>query len=91
MYEKHFHLTAAPFNLNPDPQFLYATDTVKEALATLAYGIANRKGFVLLTGDVRTGKTTLLFVRPLRISSFRSFSPGRMSWITFLRARRSDS
>jgi general secretion pathway protein A len=62
MYEKHFNLTAAPFNLNPDPRFLYVTDTVKEALATLAYGIANRKGFVLLTGDVGTGKTTLLNV-----------------------------
>jgi general secretion pathway protein A len=62
MYEKHFNLTAAPFNLNPDPRFLYVTDAVKEALATLAYGIANRKGFVLLTGDVGTGKTTLLNV-----------------------------
>lgn len=62
MYEKHFNLTTAPFNLNPDPRFLYVTDTVKEALATLAYGIANRKGFVLLTGDVGTGKTTLLNV-----------------------------
>ena len=62
MYEKHFNLTAAPFNLNPDPRFLYTTDAVKEALATLAYGITNRKGFVLLTGDVGTGKTTLLNV-----------------------------
>ena len=62
MYEKHFNLTAAPFNLNPDPRFLYVTDAVKEALATLAYGVANRKGFVLLTGDVGTGKTTLLNV-----------------------------
>ena len=62
MYENHFGLTAAPFNLNPDPRFLYVTEGVKEALATLAYGIANRKGFVLLTGDVGTGKTTLLNV-----------------------------
>lgn len=62
MYEKHFKLKVAPFNLNPDPRFLYVTDQVKEALATLAYGITNRKGFVLLTGDVGTGKTTLLNV-----------------------------
>jgi general secretion pathway protein A len=62
MYQKHFNLTVAPFNLNPDPRFLYVTEPVKEALATLAYGVTNRKGFVLLTGDVGTGKTTLLNV-----------------------------
>lgn len=62
MYEQHFHLKLAPFNLSPDPQFLYVTPSVKEALATLAYGISSRKGFVLLTGDVGTGKTTLLNV-----------------------------
>jgi len=62
MYEKHFNLSVAPFNLNPDPRFLYITDPVREALATLAYGVTNRKGFVLLTGDVGTGKTTLLNV-----------------------------
>jgi general secretion pathway protein A len=62
MYEKHFNLAVSPFNLNPDPRFLYITDAVKEALATLAYGVTRRKGFVLLTGDVGTGKTTLLNV-----------------------------
>lgn len=62
MYEKHFNLSVAPSNLNPDPRFLYVTEPVKEALATLAYGVNNRKGFVLLTGDVGTGKTTLLNV-----------------------------
>jgi type II secretory pathway predicted ATPase ExeA len=62
MYEKHFNLAVSPFNLNPDPRFLYVTDQVKEALATLAYGVTNHKGFVLLTGDVGTGKTTLLNV-----------------------------
>lgn len=62
MYEKHFNLTVAPFNLNPDPRFLYVTDPVREALATLAYVVTKRKGFVLLTGDVGTGKTTLLNV-----------------------------
>ncbi len=62
MYQKHFNLTVAPFNLNPDPRFLYVTDQVREALANLAYAVVNRKGFVLLTGDVGTGKTTLLNV-----------------------------
>jgi len=62
MYEKHFNLAIAPFNLNPDPRFLYVTEPVREALATLAYGVNKRKGFVLLTGDVGTGKTTLLNV-----------------------------
>jgi general secretion pathway protein A len=62
MYEKHFNLERAPFSLNPDPRFLHVTTSVREALATLAYGVTNRKGFVLLTGDVGTGKTTLLNV-----------------------------
>jgi general secretion pathway protein A len=62
MYEKHFHLTLAPFTLNPDVRFLYVTPSIKEALATLAYGVTKQKGFVLLTGDVGTGKTTLLNV-----------------------------
>jgi type II secretory pathway predicted ATPase ExeA len=62
MYEKHFSLTVAPFTLNPDPRFLYVTPPIKETLATLAYGVTNRKGFMLLTGDVGTGKTTLLNV-----------------------------
>jgi general secretion pathway protein A len=60
MYLKHFNLKIAPFNLNPDPRFLYVTEPIREALATLAYGVVNRKGFVVLTGDVGTGKTTLL-------------------------------
>lgn len=62
MYESHFKLTCSPFNLSPDPRFLYVTESVKEALATLAYGVTSRRGFVLLTGDVGTGKTTLLNV-----------------------------
>jgi general secretion pathway protein A len=60
MYEKHFQLNTAPFSVSPDPRFLYPTGLVKEALATLAYGVNNRKGFIVLTGDVGTGKTTIL-------------------------------
>jgi len=60
MYKKFFGLHANPFNPNPDPRFLFLTATMREALAGLAYGIKNRKGFLLLTGEVGTGKTTLL-------------------------------
>ena len=60
MYEEHFHLTTSPFNLGPDPKFLFLTDAVREALAVLSYGVTARKGFIQLTGEVGTGKTTLL-------------------------------
>jgi len=60
MYKKFFGLQENPFNVNPDPRYLYMTGHAQEALACLTYGIQNRKGFVLLTGEVGTGKTTLL-------------------------------
>ncbi|MBI2877345.1 MAG: AAA family ATPase [Candidatus Tectomicrobia bacterium] len=49
-----------PFNLTPDPRFLYLSEGHQEALAHLIYGVRERRGFVLLTGEVGTGKTTLL-------------------------------
>ncbi len=60
MYKNFFGLKANPFNPNPDPRFLFLTGATREALAALAYGIRNRKGFLLLTGEVGTGKTTLI-------------------------------
>jgi general secretion pathway protein A len=60
MYEEFFGLRENPFNVNPDPRYLFMTRSVLEALACLAYGIEKRKGFILLTGEVGTGKTTLL-------------------------------
>ncbi len=60
MYKNFFGLRAYPFNPNPDPRFLFLTGATREALAALAYGIRNRKGFLLLTGEVGTGKTTLI-------------------------------
>jgi type II secretory pathway predicted ATPase ExeA len=60
MYKNFFGLRENPFNVNPDPRFLYETAHTREALACLRYGVENRKGFVLLTGEVGTGKTTLL-------------------------------
>ncbi|MDE3168506.1 MAG: AAA family ATPase [Acidobacteriota bacterium] len=60
MYQKFFGLRESPFNVNPDPRYLFLTRQIQEALAALTYGIQNRKGFILLTGEVGTGKTTLL-------------------------------
>src|ERR1700689_5452965 len=60
MYQRFFGLNESPFNVNPDPRYLYLTRQIQEALAGLTYGIQNRKGFILLTGEVGTGKTTLL-------------------------------
>ena len=60
MYKEFFGLRANPFNVNPDPRFLFLTQHTEEALACLTYGIQSRKGFVLLTGEVGTGKTTLV-------------------------------
>ena len=60
MYKKFFGLKENPFNVNPDPRYLFLTRHTEEALACLTYGIEARKGFILLTGEVGTGKTTLL-------------------------------
>jgi general secretion pathway protein A len=60
MYKEYFGLRANPFNVNPDPRYLFLTRHTEEALACLTYGIQSRKGFVLLTGEVGTGKTTLI-------------------------------
>jgi general secretion pathway protein A len=60
MYREHFGLVRDPFNVTPDPAFLYLSRSHQEALAQLVYGVKSRKGFVVLTGEVGTGKTTLL-------------------------------
>jgi type II secretory pathway predicted ATPase ExeA len=60
MYKKFFGLKESPFNVNPDPRYLFLTPFTQEALACLTYGIETRKGFILLTGEVGTGKTTLI-------------------------------
>jgi general secretion pathway protein A len=60
MYKSFFGLQENPFNVNPDPRYLFLTQHIQEALACLTYGIETRKGFILLTGEVGTGKTTLL-------------------------------
>jgi general secretion pathway protein A len=60
MYCEHYNLLRRPFELTPDPAFLYLGEAHREGLATLVYGVSSGKGFVLLTGEVGTGKTTLL-------------------------------
>jgi general secretion pathway protein A len=60
MYTKHYNLKIKPFQLSSDTGFIWLGEKHKEALATLRYGILDNKGFLLLTGDVGTGKTTLI-------------------------------
>ena len=60
MYQQYYGLVRSPFEMTPDPAFLYLGEAHREGLATLAYAVKARKGFVLLTGEVGTGKTTLL-------------------------------
>jgi general secretion pathway protein A len=61
MYEDFFGLNATPFSISPDPNYLLTTPCVEEALACLTFGINSRRGFILLTGAVGTGKTTLIY------------------------------
>jgi general secretion pathway protein A len=60
MYKSFYKLNKKPFETKTDPSFLWLGEKHKEALATLRYGIMNNMGFLLLTGDVGTGKTTLI-------------------------------
>ena len=60
LYQRHFGFAEAPFNITPDPSFLYLSASHREGLAQLQYGIDARRGFIVLTGEVGTGKTTLI-------------------------------
>ncbi len=60
MYEEYFHLSETPFRLTPDPRFLYITPKHRESLSALVYGVMARKGFLVVSGDAGTGKTTLI-------------------------------
>ena len=59
MYEAFYGLKERPFNLTPDPKYLYLSDKHKEAFAHLLFGIKHRSGFVMVTGEIGTGKTTI--------------------------------
>ncbi len=60
MYEKFFNLRTKPFDLIPNPDFLYVSKTHKKAMAYLEYGISEKAGFILMTGEVGSGKTTII-------------------------------
>ena len=60
MYTEFFNLKEKPFNLSPSPRFLYLGESHREALNLLNYGVMERKGFILLTGEIGTGKTTMV-------------------------------
>lgn len=67
MYTAHYSLTERPFDLSPSPRFLYLGENHREALALLTYGVLERKGFILLTGEVGTGKTTVVHALRARL------------------------
>jgi general secretion pathway protein A len=69
MYLNFYGLKEKPFNATPDPKFLYLTPGHREALAQLIYGVQEHKGFIVLTGEVGTGKTTLLQTLLQRLDS----------------------
>ena len=94
MYKKFFGLKENPFNVTPDPRYLYSTPHTQEALACLTYCVQARKGFVLLTGDVGTGKTTLLnklleWLRAEQVATAFVFNP-RLNTLQFLDYMMSD-
>jgi general secretion pathway protein A len=60
MYNNYFGFSVSPFSVTPDPNFFYNNPVYQEAYATLSYGIGAKKGFIVITGEVGTGKTTLL-------------------------------
>ncbi|PXF59950.1 MAG: AAA family ATPase [Deltaproteobacteria bacterium] len=60
MYLSYYGLNEQPFSISPDPRFLYLSEIHREGLANLTYGVAQRKGFIIITGEVGTGKTTLI-------------------------------
>lgn len=89
MYKNFFHLTRNPFNLTPDPNCFVSTRKHNEALAALYYGVRWHKGFVVVTGEVGTGKTLLLrcLLRLLKDSQDIAYAyifNGRLSPTEFL-------
>jgi general secretion pathway protein A len=59
MYEQYYGFAEKPFSLTPDPKYLYRSESHADAFELLQYAIERREGFVVITGDIVTGKTTL--------------------------------
>ncbi len=79
MYTDHYGLNAAPFQLTPDARFWFESATHKKAMAYLGYGLAQSEGFIIITGDIGAGKTTLVghlmaSVDPARLGAFKIVS-----------------
>jgi len=60
MYKNFYHLKKEPFHTTPDPEFLFLSPSHKQAMGSIIYGVKNRKGFIVITGEVGVGKTTIL-------------------------------
>jgi len=80
MYKKFFGLTRSPFDISPDPYFLFQTPRHNEALASIVHGVIRRKGFMVLSGEVGTGKTLMVrclleLLRTRGIASANVFNP----------------
>src|SRR5512135_1501287 len=60
MYQDFYHLKKEPFHITPNPEFLFLSPSHKQALGSIVYGVRNRKGFIVITGEVGVGKTTIL-------------------------------
>jgi general secretion pathway protein A len=79
MYTDHYGLNAPPFQLTPDPRFWFESGTHKKAMAYLGYGLAQGEGFIVVTGDIGAGKTTLVGhlmanIDPARVAAFKIVS-----------------
>lgn len=79
MYTEYYGLTVPPFQLTPDPRFWFASNTHKKAMAYLGYGLAQGEGFIVVTGDIGAGKTTLTghlieTIDPARVAAIRIVS-----------------
>ena len=80
MYKKFFGLTRSPFDISPDPYFLFPTTRHNEALASIVHGVLRRKGFMVLSGEVGTGKTLMVrclmeLLRTRGVASANVFNP----------------
>lgn len=80
MYKKFFGLTRSPFDISPDPYFLFPTPRHNEALASIVHGVIRRKGFMVLSGEVGTGKTLMVrclleLLRTRGVASANVFNP----------------
>ncbi|MFZ0485184.1 MAG: AAA family ATPase, partial [Desulfobacterales bacterium] len=69
MYLSHYNLKEKPFQISTDPKFIWFGEKHQEALAVLEYGVIDNKGFLLITGDVGTGKTSLINALLMRLGN----------------------